>query len=67
MIGHGGNNGIYEAVSHGVPMLVVPLGGDRHANAARVGAKGLGVVYDIDNFAEDTFKQALLEVLYNKR
>uniref|UniRef100_A0A8C2V1V4 glucuronosyltransferase n=1 Tax=Chinchilla lanigera TaxID=34839 RepID=A0A8C2V1V4_CHILA len=42
-ITHGGTNGIYEAIYHGVPMVGVPLFGDQYDNVAHMKAKGAAV------------------------
>ncbi|EDL37976.1 mCG17781, isoform CRA_a, partial [Mus musculus] len=39
-ITHGGTNGIYEAIYHGVPMVGVPMLGDQPHNIAHMEAKG---------------------------
>ncbi|ROL49728.1 UDP-glucuronosyltransferase 2A1 [Anabarilius grahami] len=45
-ITHGGTNGIYEAIFHGVPMVGIPLFGDQPDNLAHMKAKGVAVVMD---------------------
>ncbi|XP_052454118.1 UDP-glucuronosyltransferase 2C1 isoform X2 [Carassius gibelio] len=45
-ITHGGTNGIYEAIYHGVPMIGIPLFGDQADNLAHIKAKGAAVVMD---------------------
>ncbi|TKC34103.1 hypothetical protein EI555_009785, partial [Monodon monoceros] len=42
-ITHCGTNGIYEAIYHRVPMVVIPLFGDQHDNIAHIKAKGAAV------------------------
>ncbi|XP_051548857.1 UDP-glucuronosyltransferase 2C1-like [Myxocyprinus asiaticus] len=45
-ITHGGSNGIFEAIYHGVPMVGIPLFGDQPDNLAHMKAKGAAVVMD---------------------
>ncbi|KAI7813121.1 UDP glucuronosyltransferase 2 family [Triplophysa rosa] len=45
-ITHGGTNGIYEAIYHGVPMVGIPLFLDQPDNMAHMKAKGAAVVMD---------------------
>uniref|UniRef100_A0A671LYG3 glucuronosyltransferase n=2 Tax=Sinocyclocheilus anshuiensis TaxID=1608454 RepID=A0A671LYG3_9TELE len=45
-ITHGGTNGIYEAIYHGVPMVGIPLFGDQADNLVHMKAKGAAVVMD---------------------
>ncbi|KAL5496769.1 hypothetical protein EMCRGX_G013127 [Ephydatia muelleri] len=40
---HGGMNGVQEALHSGVPIIVLPLGGDQPANAVRVVHGGFGI------------------------
>lgn len=47
MISHGGANTVKDCILMGVPMVVLPLGGDHHGFAARVVYHGLGVRGDI--------------------
>ncbi|XP_040822620.1 UDP-glucuronosyltransferase 2B17-like isoform X1 [Ochotona curzoniae] len=42
-ITHGGTNGIYEAIHHGVPLVGIPLFGDQFDNIAQMKAKGAAV------------------------
>ena len=45
-ITHCGNNGQYEAVYHGVPMLGFPLFGDQQHNCFRMAEHGIGIRMD---------------------
>jgi Erythromycin biosynthesis protein CIII-like, C-terminal domain len=46
VVTHGGLGTVVRALAHGVPMLLLPLGRDQHANAARVASLGAGIVVD---------------------
>ncbi|XP_797549.2 UDP-glucuronosyltransferase 2C1 isoform X2 [Strongylocentrotus purpuratus] len=67
MIYHGGANGINEIVTHGVPVLVMPLAGDQMGNAVRMQAKGMGLVVDKNTLTEESFREALHEMLDNPK
>ncbi|XP_043095430.1 UDP-glucuronosyltransferase 2C1-like [Puntigrus tetrazona] len=45
-ITHGGTNGVYEAIYHGVPMVGIPLFGDQTDNLVHVKARGAAVSID---------------------
>uniref|UniRef100_A0A8C6F099 UDP-glucuronosyltransferase n=2 Tax=Marmota marmota marmota TaxID=9994 RepID=A0A8C6F099_MARMA len=45
-ITHGGTNGVYEAIYHGVPMVGIPLFADQPDNIAHVKAKGAAIRLD---------------------
>ncbi|XP_051026305.1 UDP-glucuronosyltransferase 2B31 isoform X3 [Acomys russatus] len=45
-ITHGGTNGIYEAIYHGVPVVGIPLFGDQYDNIVRMKTKGAAVRLD---------------------
>ena len=45
-ITHCGNNGQYEAVYHGVPMLGFPLFADQQHNSFRIAEQGIGMGMD---------------------
>ncbi|XP_050005661.1 UDP-glucuronosyltransferase 2B31-like isoform X1 [Alexandromys fortis] len=42
-ITHGGTNGIYEAIYHGIPVVGIPLFGDQFDNVVHMKTKGAGV------------------------
>ncbi|XP_063971732.1 UDP-glucuronosyltransferase 1-2-like [Lytechinus pictus] len=62
---HGGLAGIYEAIRHKVPMIVMPIFAEQPANAARVTAKGMGRLLRKDSISYVTVKEAIVEVLEN--
>ncbi|OBS83448.1 hypothetical protein A6R68_22562, partial [Neotoma lepida] len=45
-ITHGGANGIYESIHHGIPMVGMPLFAEQHDNVAHMVAKGAAVSVD---------------------
>lgn len=62
-VAHGGTNGVQEALYHGVPILGLPLIFDQRDNLLRIEARKAGKIIDFFTMDEDTFFQALLEVL----
>ena len=65
-ITHCGNNGQYEAVYHGVPMIGFPVFVDQHYNAKRLDYKGYGLTMDIHDFTADELLDNINTVLGNK-
>ncbi|XP_043945411.1 UDP-glucuronosyltransferase 2C1-like [Protopterus annectens] len=45
-ISHGGENGVYEAIYHGVPIIGFPLFGDQYENILRLKARGAAFLLD---------------------
>ena len=64
-ISHCGNNGQYEALYHGVPILGLPVFGDQPYNAARIKAKGFGIYLNVVDFSIDELDAAISELLSN--
>ncbi|NP_001182734.1 UDP-glucuronosyltransferase 2C1 precursor [Oryctolagus cuniculus] len=64
-ITHGGTNGLYEAIYHGVPMVGIPLFGDQPDNIARVKAKGAAVDVDLRIMTTSSLLKALKDVINN--
>ncbi|XP_025240588.1 UDP-glucuronosyltransferase 2B19 isoform X2 [Theropithecus gelada] len=62
-ITHGGANGIYEAIYHGVPMVGVPLFADQPDNIAHMKAKGAAVRLDFDTMSSTDLLNALKTVI----
>ncbi|KAM9296607.1 UDP-glucuronosyltransferase 2A2-like [Gastrophryne carolinensis] len=44
--GHGGENGVYEALYHGIPMVGFPLFGDQYENLLRLKIRGAAVLLE---------------------
>jgi UDP:flavonoid glycosyltransferase YjiC (YdhE family) len=57
---HGGASSILGAAAVGIPLVIVPLFGDQHANARRVAEFGAGVTTELD---AESVRNAVLEVL----
>ena len=64
-ITHGGTNGIYEAIYHGVPMVGLPLFAEQPDNINRVKAKGAAVRLDLETMSKTDFLNALKQVINN--
>ncbi|KAI5089143.1 UDP glucuronosyltransferase 2 family, polypeptide A1 precursor [Silurus meridionalis] len=64
-ITHGGNNGLYEAIFHGVPMVGIPLFSDQPDNIHHMKTKGAAVMLDFNKMQTEDLKQALVDVINN--
>lgn len=64
-ITHGGTNGLYEAIYHGIPMVGIPMFADQHDNIAHMVAKGAAVQVDFNTMKTQDLVDALNAVIYN--
>ncbi|XP_045389046.1 UDP-glucuronosyltransferase 2B4-like [Lemur catta] len=62
-ITHGGANGIFEAIYHGVPMVGIPLFADQPDNIAHMKAKGAAVRLDFETMSSTDLLSALKTVI----
>lgn len=62
---HGGANGVYEVIYHGIPMIGIPLFGEQHDNIAHMVAKGAAVTLNIRTMSRSDVLNALEEVIDN--
>ncbi|NXA41363.1 UD2A1 glucuronosyltransferase, partial [Eudromia elegans] len=64
-ITHGGTNGIYEAIYHGIPLVGLPMFADQHDNIAHMRAKGAAVELDFGTLKTQELVDALNTVINN--
>ncbi|XP_050967289.1 UDP-glucuronosyltransferase 2A1-like [Labeo rohita] len=64
-ITHGGTNGLYEAIYHGVPVVGFPQWGDQPDNLMHMKTKGAAVVLDISTVQSNDMVDALKTVINN--
>ncbi|XP_021081730.1 UDP-glucuronosyltransferase 2A2 isoform X2 [Mesocricetus auratus] len=62
-ITHGGTNGIYEAIYHGIPMVGLPMFADQPDNIAHMKAKGAAVEVDMNTMTSVDLLNALRTVI----
>ncbi|KAL2079048.1 hypothetical protein ACEWY4_024792 [Coilia grayii] len=62
-ISHGGTNGVYEAIYHGVPVVGLPLLFDQFDNLLRLEVRGAGRIVDATTITTASFKEALQDVI----
>lgn len=60
---HGGFNSVKEALSAGIPMLVIPIASDQHYSAERCEALGVGRVVRADERTPEKVREAASAVL----
>ncbi|CAJ0955530.1 unnamed protein product [Ranitomeya imitator] len=63
-LAHGGENGVYEAICHGVPIVGFPLFGDQYENILRLKTRGAAVLLENtqDVTAQDIFSAVRLVI-----
>ena len=64
-VAHGGTNGIYESMYHGVPIIGIPLLFDQHENILRLETRGAAKMVDTNTITQQNFLETLQEVLHN--
>lgn len=64
---HGGNNGLYEAIYHGVPIIVMPILLDQFDVAQNVFEKEVGLKIMISELSSERVSQVIEEVLTNNK
>ncbi len=63
VICHGGHNTVCETISHGLPLVVIPIAYDQSFVASCVTATGCGVRLNFKRFKADHLKQSVWEIL----
>lgn len=66
-ISHCGYGSVVEAKHHGVPIIGIPYVGDQHSNAAKIVEEGWALRINFNEFSEETFMNAIMEMLENKK
>ncbi|CAH1786753.1 unnamed protein product, partial [Owenia fusiformis] len=64
-ITHCGNNGQFEALHYGVPMLGLPTTADQPHNAVRMQHKGYGIAMNMLDFTAEDLSRNINEILTN--
>ncbi len=62
---HAGYNTTVGALTHGIPILAMPLGADHFYNAARIEACGAGIMLDPQTVTPTRVKAAILDLATN--
>ncbi|CAJ1086676.1 UDP-glucuronosyltransferase 2B20-like [Xyrichtys novacula] len=62
-VAHGGTNGMYEAIYHGVPVVGLPLFFDQFDNILRLKVRGAARMVEAGSLTEESFLEALKDVL----
>lgn len=64
-VAHGGTNGMYEAIYHGVPVLGLPVLFDQFDNLRRLKVRGAARVVEAKSLTKEDFLVALKDILEN--
>ena len=63
VVSHGGSGSVMGALTHGVPMVLIPMGADQPLNAARCADLGVAVVLDPITATPDIVRESVIIVL----
>uniref|UniRef100_UPI00398E3AAB 2-hydroxyacylsphingosine 1-beta-galactosyltransferase-like n=1 Tax=Pristiophorus japonicus TaxID=55135 RepID=UPI00398E3AAB len=66
-LSHGGLNGIYEAIYHGVPVVGIPFFGDHYDIMTRIHAKRMGIFLSWHTMTKEDIYQAVVTVATDPR
>ncbi|MBZ4192498.1 glycosyltransferase [Niabella beijingensis] len=64
---HGGHNTVCETLSHGLPMVVIPIAYDQSHVAGRVVRTGAGLRLNFNRFRAQHLRDAVMEILQEQR
>ncbi|WP_431461128.1 glycosyltransferase, partial [Klebsiella pneumoniae] len=70
VVTHGGHGTVLRSLSHGVPLVVLPMGRDQNDNAARVDYHGVGLRLDLSASPQmlcEAVRRVLSEPGFSKR
>ncbi|XP_071495998.1 2-hydroxyacylsphingosine 1-beta-galactosyltransferase-like [Diadema antillarum] len=56
-------NGVFEAIYHGVPMVIIPLFAEQKSIGVKVKVKGMGEVVNKEDVSYETVRRAIRRVL----
>ncbi|XP_063345277.1 UDP-glucuronosyltransferase 2A2-like isoform X2 [Pelmatolapia mariae] len=65
-ITHGGTNGIYEAIYHGVPIVGIPMFADQPDNMVHMKEKGAAVILNVNFMTAEDLRDAINTVINDK-
>jgi len=65
VITHGGSGTVMAALTHGLPMVEIPVGADQPVNARRCVALGVGRMVGAEERTPESIRQAVRDVLGN--
>lgn len=63
----GGNNGLHEAVYHGIPLVILPVMADQHDIAVRAKDRGVGESLEIQTLVASELETVIRTVITNTR
>ncbi|XP_019111233.2 UDP-glucuronosyltransferase 2A1 isoform X2 [Larimichthys crocea] len=63
---HGGTNGIYEAIYHGVPIVGIPMFADQPDNMVHMKAKGAAIIMNLNFMKTEDLRDAISAVINEK-
>ena len=66
-ITHGGLLSIQESIYHGVKVLGMPLYGDQIGNMKMVEMQGWGKMFRWEDLTYENFRDAIVEIIKNKK
>ncbi|XP_033839811.1 UDP glucuronosyltransferase 5 family, polypeptide G1 [Periophthalmus magnuspinnatus] len=64
-VAHGGTNGMYEAIYHGVPVVGLPLLFDQFDNVVRLKERGAARIVEAKSITKESFLEAVKDVVEN--